>query len=638
MNKTLFFAGAMLLAGATVYAQQAEETPIEEVTIASKMPQQLYKTGKNIKLFTEKDLENFKGQTLNDVLDQVAGFQIVGNFNNQSEPKSMKIRGGKSANVLILLDGIPLKDVTGNDYTVSDLRLIALENVESIEILNGASSVLYGSNATVSVIDIKTKKDAQKKIEGLISARGGSFNTFAQSGNLKGKVNNFSYQLNAFNEKSQGISAAEGNENFDKDGWEKQNLSANLGYNNGTFNINLSGGWNHNLYKYDAGAFTDGLYRGNDKQFFGGLNAGYKYNNGQIVFNSRLSGTDRLGQNFYTGQYNDQFSYTGKNLFSELYNFYKVNDYFNFTVGLQYENQKMGSQSLPWGASAMQDVLIEKDTKINNFDAFAKFNVNYNGFNLDAGARMTDNSKFGNHWVYSINPYYLGGNETMFFKIGYSYATAFIAPTLYQNYGSLPYILPNADLKPETNQSHEIDLSIGNASKSFVINGSLFLRNEKDVFAYQTVDMVTFAGKYLNVDQNKAKGFEVGFDYDINRYVEIGGNYSFVEKDNQTTMLRQPKQRVNSYVAIKPFISTKLYLTHQFVGSRADAYYDGATYSTVNVTNKSFNLFNVNINQKISKNIDAFLAVGNLFNTSYVDIIGYKTKPRNYTFGVSYLF
>jgi len=638
MNRRLFLAGAMIMVGALVFAQQNEETPIDEVTVASKIPQQLYKTGKNVKLFTQEDLENFKGQTLNDVLNQVAGFQITGNFNNQTEPKSLKIRGGKSANILVLLDGIPLKDVTGNDYTVADLRLIALENVESIEVLNGASSVLYGSNATVSVINIKTKKNSQKAIEGLISARGGSFNTFSQNATVKGKLDKFNYQISAFNEKSQGFSSAEGNDTFDKDGWEKQNISANIGYSDEKLNVNVSGGWNHNLYKYDEGAFTDGLYRGNDKQFFGGLNAGYKYNNGEVVFNSRYSGTDRLGQNFYSDKYNDQFSYTGKNLFSELYNFFKVNDFFNFTVGIQYENQKMGSASLPWGGAELEDGLLEKDTKLSNFDAFAKINLNYNGFNLDAGTRMTDNSKFGNHWVYSVNPYYLGETENVFFKIGYSYSTAFIAPTLYQNYGSLPYILPNADLKPETNQSHEIDLSIGNNSKTFVVNASLFQRQEKDVFAYQTVDFVTFAGQYLNIDENKAKGFEIGFDYDVNQYVRFGSNFSFVEKDKEATMLRQPKQRINSYVEVKPFKSTRLYINHQFVGKRSDAYYDSLSFSTLNVTNKSFNLFNLNINQKITKKIDAFVNVGNLFNTSYVDIIGYKTRPRNYTVGVSYQF
>ncbi len=633
----MILVGAMLVTGTTIFAQQ-QETQIEEVTVASKIPQQLYKTGKNVKLFTQKDLENFKGQSLNDVLDQVAGFQITGNFNNQTEPKSMKIRGGKSANVLVLLDGIPLKDVTGNDYTVADLRLIALENIESIEILNGASSVLYGSNATVSVINIKTKQSAQKEVEGILSARGGSFNTFAQNATVKGKIKKFNYQVNGFNEKSQGISSAEGDDSFDKDGWEKQNISANAGYTDEKFNVNISGGWNHQLYKYDEGAFTDGQYRGNDKQFFTGLNAGFKYNKGQVVLNSRYSGNERIGQSFYSDVYNDQFSYKGKNLFTELYNFYKVNDFFNFTVGVQYENQKMGYSSLPWGGTSLEEVMNEDNTKLSNFDAFAKINLNYKGINLDAGTRMTDNSKFGNHWVYSINPYYYKETEKIFFKVGASYSTAFIAPTLYQNYGSLPYILPNPDLKPETNESLEFDFNIGNKNKTLVFNASVFQRQEKDVFAYQTVDFVTYAGQYLNVDTNKVKGFEIGFDYEVNKYVGFGGNFSFVEKDKEATMLRQPKQRVNSYVKINPFKTTHIYLTHQFIGKRTDAYYDSTTFSTVNVVNKDFNLFNLNVNQTINKNINISANIGNLFNTSYVDVIGYKTKPRNYTLGVSYQF
>ncbi|MGZ5188060.1 MAG: TonB-dependent receptor, partial [Kaistella sp.] len=215
MKKRLIFVGALLVVSSDIFAQQEHETHIAEVTIASKTKQQLYKTGKNVQLISAKDLEKHKGQDLSDVLNQVAGFQIVGNHNNSQEPKAMKIRGGKSANVLILIDGIPMKDVTGNDYNVSDLRLMAVEHVESIEILNGASSVLYGSNATVSVINIKTKKSASKNIEGMVGARAGSFSTFAQNALFKGKINRFNYQISGFNEKSQGLSSAEG-VNFEK--------------------------------------------------------------------------------------------------------------------------------------------------------------------------------------------------------------------------------------------------------------------------------------------------------------------------------------------------------------------------------------------------------------------------------------
>lgn len=635
MKKRLIFVGALLVVSSQTFAQQEKETEIEEVTIASKIPQQLYKTGKNVKLLTSKDLEKYQGQDLNEVLQQVSGFQITGNFNNGQEPKSPKIRGGKTANVLILIDGVPMKDVTGNDYTAMDLRLMSIENVESIEVLNGASSVLYGSNATVSVINIKTRKTAQKKVEGLVSLKGGSFGTFGQSGVVRGNVDGFKYQVSGSNEKSDGLSSAEG-EDFEKDGFERQNIAANVGYSNEKFDVNLNGGFNHHFFDFDAGAFTDGLDRGDDKQHYVGGNASFKYGRGQVTFHTRYSANERLIQGFANNTYSDNYFYEGKSFFNEIFNNYKVSDRFNFTVGLQHESQKMGSKSLPWGGTTMEDGLKMEDTKVSNFDIFANFNANYKGFNLDAGARMTDNSKFGSHFVYSINPYYLWEIETLFYKVGYSYATAFIAPTLYQNYGTLPYTLPNFDLKPETNQTHEIDFSIGKKDRSIVLNGSLFQRKEEDVFAYQTNP--DFTGNFINVDENKVKGFEIGLDYAMNEQFRFGGNFSFVEKEKEQTMLRQPKQRVNSYVEYLPFSGTRISLSHQFVSKRTDAYWDNATFTVKNVDLDSFNVFNLNINQNIITNLDAYLNVGNLFNKSYVDVAGFTTKPRNYMLGLNYKF
>lgn len=634
----MIFVGAMLVVSTKIFAQQDQETQIEEVTIASKMLQPLHETGKNVKLLTEKDLEKYRGQNLNDVLDQVAGLQIVGNFNNSSEPKSMKIRGGKSANVLILLDGVPLKDVTGNDYTVSDLRLIALENIASIEVMNGASSVLYGSNATVSVINIKTKKYSQKKIEGLLSARGGSFSTFAQSASLKGKIEKFYYQISGFNEKSDGISSALGDSSFDKDGFEKQNLSANAGFVDKNFELNLNSGWNHNLYQYDIGAFTDGNQRGNDQQFYVGGNAGYTYNKGKLTFNIRQSTTNRMLQDLVANSYQDQYHYKGNDFFAELFNSYKINTMLDFVAGIQYEKQSMAISQLPWGGTSMEDVLKFSDTSVSSFDAFVNANFKYHEFHLDAGTRLTNHSKFGSHLVYSVNPYYLNELDALYFKIGYSFATAFIAPTLYQNFGALPWVLPNFDLKPETNQSHEIDVNIGKKDRSLNFTASLFQRKEKDVFAYQITDFTTYAGKFLNVDENKVKGFELGLDYKINEIIKLGGNFSYVEKDKEATMLRQPKQRINSYLELLPFKQTRISISHLLVGRRADSYYDSTTYNVKNVEDAKYHLFNLNINQKMAKNLETYLNVGNLFNTSYVDVVGYATKPRNYALGVSCKF
>ena len=98
--------------------------------------------------------------------------------------------------------------------------------------------------------------------------------------------------------------------------------------------------------------------------------------------------------------------------------------------------------------------------------------------------------------------------------------------------------------------------------------------------------------------------------------------------------LRQPKQRINSFVELLPLKGSKINLSYTYTSARKDRY----SFPYIYVNNKSFNLFNLNINQKFGKNVEAFVNVNNLFNTSYTDVIGFTTKPRNITLGVEYKF
>lgn len=631
MNKKMILGVALAGLFSNAYAQQ--EKLIPEVTIASKTNQKINKTGRNTTLITAKDIENYKGRNLEEVLNQVSGFHISNNFSNDAEPKTLRVRGGDNRNVVILVDGVPLQDVTTTSGNLTDIRLLALENIESIEVLNGASSVLYGANATTAVIDIKTRKNAQKEIEIIAGARVGSYETYAQKLNVSGKSNVFHYLISGVNEKSDGISAAYGDD-FEKDGFEKQNIGVKLGVDLGKFNFNILGGWNHHLYQYDNGAFSDGRNRGNDRQVYAGFNANYAYKIGKVTFNTRYTDSKRLIQGFSANQYQDQYNYIGKNTFTEAYNTLRLDDIFEFTTGIQYEDQRLGYQNVPWGGTSLVSSLDTAETKISHFDVFANARFSYSFFNIEAGGRWLDHSKFGGQWVYSVNPYLYHEAGEWFGKAGYSFGTAFIAPTLYQSFGDGQWTMPNFNLEPETNQSHEVNISFGKKDRSLVINASLFQREEENALAYGT-------NTYINIDgKHKVKGFEAGLDYQVASFLRLGGNFSFVEKDteNATTMRRLPKQRANSYVEITPFKKTRITLSHTYVGKRPDAYWDNYSASPRNVILNDFNLFNVAINQKVTKNIDLYFHLNNALNKDYVDVIGYTTKNRNFTFGVDYKF
>lgn len=626
MNKKIILSLALVGIVTQANAQQ-EEKPIEEVTIASKSVQKINKTGRNIILLNEKDIEKYRGQPLTDVLEQVSGFQISGSFNNNTEPKSLRVRGGSDANVIILIDGVPLQNVTGATSNIEDLRLLALDNIGSIEILNGASSVLYGSNASTAVINIKTKKHSQKEVEAIIGARLSSYNTYAQRINLSGKSNAFNYQFSGINEKSEGFSSAKGDDSFDRDGYEKQNINVKLGIDLGKFDLNIIGGWNHHLFDYDMGAFSDAKNRGNDTQTYAGVSTNFYYNIGKITLNTRYTDTERIGELLGNTGYQSQYQYSGVNSFTEIYNELRLGNYLNLVTGIQYEDQRLDYKDYTWGGN-----LNKQDTKISHFDTFANARFNYSIFYLDAGARITKNYKFGEHWVYNINPYLYHEIGNWFGKIGYSIGTAFIAPTLYQNYGSGTYTIANFDLQPETNESHEINISLGKQNRSIVFNGSIYRRFQKDAITYSI-------NQYINSGGNRTQGFEVGLDIKLNSFIKFGGNFSFVEKEieNEITMARTPKQRANSYLEISIFKGNKINFTHTFVGKRHDVYWDNS-WIEHRVLLSDFNIFNVGVIQKINQNLSTYFQLNNFLNRDYVDMVGYTTKNRNFVLGIDYKF
>src|SRR5690606_29505756 len=82
-------------------------------------------------------------------------------------------RGGRGRQVLILIDGARVSDPStfSQEY---DLRLLSPAMIESMEIIKGAASTLYGTNAATAVINIQTKSGPKEKIGGTFSSTVGT--------------------------------------------------------------------------------------------------------------------------------------------------------------------------------------------------------------------------------------------------------------------------------------------------------------------------------------------------------------------------------------------------------------------------------------------------------------------------------
>lgn len=119
-----------------------------------------------------------------DVLENlrlVAGAQIV-QTSQRGGTTSLFIRGGESDFNKVLVDGVPVNDIGGN----FDFAQLSNNGVDNLEVLRGANSVLYGSDALSGVVNVTSARGTTAIPELKYSADGGNFGTLHQDALLSG--------------------------------------------------------------------------------------------------------------------------------------------------------------------------------------------------------------------------------------------------------------------------------------------------------------------------------------------------------------------------------------------------------------------------------------------------------------------
>jgi vitamin B12 transporter len=165
-NKIVRISALFVLMSSCAFAQKKDtivsKIQLDEVVISdSKFALPIEKSGKVITKISSSDLKKRSGENIASILSSVAGVEINGSQSVSGKNLGIYIRGGKNKQVLILIDGIPVTDASGISFEY-DLRLLPVDQVESIEIMKGAASTLYGTGAATGVINIVLKKASKE--------------------------------------------------------------------------------------------------------------------------------------------------------------------------------------------------------------------------------------------------------------------------------------------------------------------------------------------------------------------------------------------------------------------------------------------------------------------------------------------
>lgn len=159
---------------------------------ASKIDEDISKTTENVHVVTGEMIEQSGAHTLSDVLNSVPGLSFIGKTVGNSEP--LQMNGFTDEYVKILVDGVPVS--TGGSSSV--YSYISVDNIDHIEVIEGSSSAIWGSDAIAGVINIITKKgDRSKVFSGSVGAEGRTDKSFFGSGNVAVNYGEFSAEGNA---------------------------------------------------------------------------------------------------------------------------------------------------------------------------------------------------------------------------------------------------------------------------------------------------------------------------------------------------------------------------------------------------------------------------------------------------------
>lgn len=618
---------------------------LDEVVItANKMPQKQSSTGKVIQVINRSTLEQNAGRTLAQVLNEQAGLFLAGAQNALGTVPALYMRGAGSANTLILIDGMPVTDASGISIEF-DINHFSIEQIERVEILKGAQSVLYGSDAVAGVINIITRKASDKKISTYGQVGYGSFNTYKGDLGVSGQAGKFTYRAQYSLLSSDGFSAAHDstkNAGFDKDGFRQHVANLSLGAQIQK-NWKLESYYQFSDYKADIddAAFQDDknnqIY---NRQQVIGIKSILQLPKGQFVVHSNYNQIRRdyrdpinnpVGENDY-----DPSSgfYKGNSFFAEAYVNSELSSNFSLLGGVDYRRNQA---DITTNYGGFISGLGKDSLEASMMSAYISGHLhNQNKIGIELGGRFTQHQDFGDAFTYSFNPYYKPVEQL---KIFASAGSAFRAPSVY----NLASEYGNMNLKPEYSNQQEIGAQYTASTNRLTARATYFRRNIKDIILFAPLNTPPY-GQYQNGDKQSDNGVELELTWKPINKLLVTANYTYVNGELTTkvagrdtsyfNLFRRPKNTVNLNAGFQATNKLFIGLNYRWVDKRQDLFYNNNTFSTEVANLDAYYNLDLYVKYRVTPQIGVFAEARNLTDRTYFDLVGYNARRFNMMAGL----
>ena len=481
---------ALLALGIPAQADQSDDLN-EVVVVAMRAPESIDKVGNSVTVLTEAQIKESQKVGLADLLATTPGVT----FSREGGPgtvTSLNIRGADPDHTVILMDGVILTA----PYTPSgniDFGNLVVGDITHIEILRGAQSTLYGSQAIGGVINIETAQP-QEALGGSLQAEKGSLDSGLAQATVGDKIGNWSFRLAGSYYATDSVSS------FDRQ-------YGGLG-DDPYHNTVLSGRTTYD-FTPDVQLDVRGYYTNSSVDYDG-------YPPPFYVFGNQLNYETTRRFFYYTGLNFNAFDGRLKNRLYVDYTFADEADYLpGDTVTVQTDHYSgtdtrvnyQGNLAIAPGYSAVFGLQQEKslmdstpyapaEASTGDNSAYAQFQGEIaKGLTLTAGERIDHYDVFGEHFTGQVAAAWVLPTSTI---LRSSWGQGFKAPSLYQLYS--PY--GNQDLQSE--RSHDWDAGV---EQRFWDDRTTVSVTHFDTRFTNLIDFDDCPGSPLCAEPGKAQGY-----------------------------------------------------------------------------------------------------------------------------------
>jgi len=591
------------------------------VISATRVPTPESEVASSLTLITAADIAARQSQNLPDILKDVPGLNIV-QTGGPGGQTAIFMRGTNGNHTKVIVDGIDVGDPTNTDGSFDVSRLLT-QDIQTIEVLRGPQSGLYGSDAIGGVINIVTKSGSGPA-QFTASAQGGSFDTFNQAAGLKGSDGHFHYAVNLEHFRSASTPVT------------PLNLLAPGEPRNNDYYDNLTGSTKLGFdvtSKLDLGLvarYTDSHLRltGDDPFSFpstpeaqqSATNTHQLYTRATahlLAFEGGLEQTlgvayNRLNSSDFTPPADGPPTFfSGERFKADWQGNVRLASTQMLVLGAEHQRDEMHSpvsadQSIDSGYAELQSGFGEPGGPLGQ-----RF------FNT-LSVRYDDNDHFGSKVTYRVAPVYVIKETGT--RIKASIGTGFKAPTLDELFHSYPAFnfFANPNLESESSHGYDagFDQTLAGGALTF---GATYFRNLITNLISSNADFTSL----VNIGRARTDGVESFIAWQPLATVTLRLDYTFTEAVDEILnqqLLRRPKHKGSLNAGWQATRRLSLHTTVLTVGDWADGNRD---FSIPRLKAPGYTTVDMAVNFDINSKLAVFGRVENLLDRRYQNPTGF---------------